>query len=68
MPLKAETTTASLSSLLLFVTMAIVFEIFSELATEVPPNFNTIIRSIFYGNLRLLFFFFRYERTGHRII
>jgi hypothetical protein len=27
--------------------MAIVFEIFSELATEVPPNFNTIIRSIF---------------------
>jgi hypothetical protein len=38
------------------------------LATEVPPNFNTIILSIFYGNVRLLFFFFRYERTGHRII
>ena len=42
-PLKAETTTASLLSFAFWLTIWITFWIFWALATDVPPNFNTIM-------------------------
>ena len=40
---KAETTTATFCSLDALATMANTFFIFSEFATDEPPNFNTFI-------------------------
>ena len=46
-PPNAETTTMDFSFLTVSATMEITFFIFSALATEVPPNFNTCM----FGNL-----------------
>ena len=42
-PPRADTTTIVLSFLIVSFTMATTFEMFSALATDVPPNFKTCI-------------------------